>query len=360
MTGEQLKSYLKEDIERIEKVLEESGGHRIWRSSSEEIRCAPPFSENHTAVSVHTDTLYCTVYQAGETWNGDILGLVQKFRDESFSETFRFVRSIFGLSGKYVEEKKKIDPLASFKKIRKKSKIITSLSELDIEKFNDSKLDGFVMMPHISLFKEGITPQTAEHLNLGFDPVQSRIIFPHYNYDSKEDIVGITGRTTYGEAEMQEFKIPKYFNYIKGYKKMYNLYGFSHSLPFVIENGMLVIFEAEKSVAKLNSMTRNKGFGASTGGHVLSDIQVQIILKYTPPDTEIVIAYDSDVMRMMDEDDKEKHIGEQYLIDTCHKVSKYRKTSYVYDKHNILGDREAPIDRGVKIWNHLLKYRKEV
>lgn len=356
MNAESIKEYLREDIERIEKLLEEVGCHRIWRAGSD-IRCATPDGSNHTSVSVDTETLFCSVYQEGEAFRGDIFELVMMFRKESFSESFRFVKSIFGLSGEFVKSNK-IDPLSIFKSIRKSSRTVKNIDDLEITKFDMGALSDFVILPHMSLFYEGITLQTQELFKIGYDPKTDRVIFPHFSYDDIDSIVGITGRTLRTKEEMEEFLIPKYWNFIRGYKKMYNLYGFSHSLPFIIENGMIIIFEAEKSVLKHYSATRNRGFSVSTGGHELSDIQVQIILQNTPADLEVVIAFDKDIMTMKN-DDKED-IGEEFLIDTCRKLSKYRKTSYIYDTYNILGEKDSPIDKGVKVWNHLLKYRKVV
>ena len=185
-----------------------------------------------------------------------------------------------------------------------------------------------------------------------------RMLFPHFHYSSKNKIVGITGRTLKSDKEIKDFKIPKYFNYIKGYMKTWNLYGFSHSLEYIKEQKMVVIFEAEKSVMKHWSQTRNKGFSCSIGSHDMDDIQVQIILQNAPPDVEVVIAYDKDVMTMTDE--KGNHIGEDYLISQTKKFSRYRKASYIYDTYNILGEKDSPIDKGVKIFNHLLKYRKVI
>jgi DNA primase len=357
MNASQFKEYLLEDIERIETLLEAVGCHRLWRAG-DEIRCASPEGNNHTAVAVNMDTLFSKYFREGETFRGDILGLIQLFRNEDFGSTFRFAKNVFGLSGKFVKEDK-VDPLAMFKQIRKgKRPAITNLKELDVPKFGMEALSDFVMLPHINLFYEGITTQTQEIFKIGYDPLTDRIIFPHFSYDDIDSVVGITGRTLKSTEEMEQLLIPKYWNFIKGYKKMYNLYGFSHSLPFIIKNNMLIIFEAEKSVMKQWSMTRNEGFSASTGGHELSDVQVQIILQNTPAETEIVIAYDKDVMTMKDDDGKD--IGEEFLVSTCNKLSKYRKTSYIWDTYNILGEKDAPIDKGVKIWNHLLKYRKVV
>jgi DNA primase len=356
MNAQQFKDYLIEDLERIEKVLEEVGCHRIWRAG-DEIRSATPTGTNHTAVSVNTETLFCRVYQEGETWRGDLISLVGYFRKEEFKVSFRFLKSLFGLSGKFVKDNK-IDPLAQFKSIRKKNRIITNISELEIPKFGMEALSEFVLLPHKKLFYEGITTQTQEKFKVGYDPTNDRIIFPHFNYDDPNAVVGITGRTLRSEEEQKQFNVPKYFNYIKGYKKMYNLYGFSHNIDFIIRDNLLIVFEAEKSVQKESSMTRNEGHGVSTGGHELSSIQAQIILQNTPADVEVVIAYDKDVMTMKDEDGKD--IGEEFLLNACNLFSRYRKTSYIWDAHNILGSHDSPVDKGVKIFNYLLKYRKIV
>lgn len=354
MNSAKVKEYLKEDIERIEKLLEEVGCHMLWRTG-DEVRGAPPNGRNHTAVSVNVNTLFCKVYGEGETFRGDIFQLISMFRKEEFKQSFSFTKSLFGLGGKFVKENKK-DPLALFKNIRKQHKIITDINEVEVPKFGMESLADFVLLPHINLFYEGITTQTQEIFKVGYNPVDDRIIFPHFSYDDVNAVVGITGRTLRSKAEMEAFRIPKYFNYIKGYKKMYNLYGFSHSISFVKRDGFIVVFEAEKSVQKEFSMTRNEGHGASTGGHEISDIQVQIILQNTPPDTEVVVAFDKDVMTMKDDDGN--NIGEEYLINQCKKFSKFRKTSYIYDTHNILGEKDSPVDKGVKVWNHLFKYRK--
>lgn len=356
MNAEQLKAYLVEDVERIEKLLEAVGCHRIWRSG-DEIRSAPPEGNNHTAVSVNMDTLFCRYYREKETFRGDIFQLIGLFRNEEFGESFRFTRNLFGLSGKFTKKQEKHDPLQVFKNIRKRNRVIEDIRELEIPKFGREAISDFIMLPHMKLFHEGITTQTQEIFKICYDPITDRIIFPHFAYDDINAIVGITGRTLKSAEEMKELLIPKYWNFIKGYKKMYNLYGFSHSLPFIIKNNMIIIFEAEKSVMKHWSQTRNEGFSVSTGGHELSMIQVQIILQNTPPDVEVVIAFDKDVMTMKD-DKTGEHIGEKFLINTCKMFSKYRKASYIYDTYNILGEKDSPIDKGVKIFNHLLKYRK--
>lgn len=357
MKASELKEYLSGNYERITKVMESLGIHRIWETG-DELRGAPPESDNHTSISVNTETLYCSYYKSGETFRGDIISLSELLRGESFAESMRFIGNLFGLSTSGFKKDNRIDPLQKFKDIRKKSRPVTDLSEVEIAKFGMEPLRDFVMLPHVNLLYEGITPQTAEIFSIGYDPKLDRIIFPHFSYDDRNAIVGITGRTTRSSHEIEQFKIPKYWNYIKGYKKMYNIYGFSHSIQYVKEHGIFVIFEAEKSVHKNWSQTRNRGFSGAVGGHEIAPTQAQIILKHLPPDIEVVIAFDKDVMEMTD--DKGEKIGEKFLIDQASKFSKFRKTSYVFDDKGLLDAFSSPIDHGYKVWMQLLSERRYV
>lgn len=357
MNAKELKDYLIEDTERIKKVMESVGIHRIWETGGE-LRGAPEDSNNHTAISVNLETLFCQYYKRDETFRGDFIALIQLIRKESFSETFRYIKSMFGLSGKFVKEEK-FDPLARFRDIRKQSKPIANINEIEVPKFGMEALADFIMIPHINLFHEGIMPATAELFNICYDPRLDRIIFPHHNFDDKNTIVGITGRTTRSAEEISELMIPKYWNYINGYKKMYNLYGFALAMEHAKKYGKLIIFEAEKSVLKNFTMTRNEGYSCAVGGHELSNPQVQIIMKYLPSDIEVVIAFDKDVMTMK-EKETGKHIGEEFLLRTANKFSKYRSASYIFDDNDLLEEFDSPIDKGYKVFHELLNNRRIV
>lgn len=355
--AQKIKDYLSNNADGIINLLESIGCHKVWEASSEEIRCAPPEGGNHTSISVNIQTCYAVFYNSTGNINTDIIGLVQHFQKRDFPNTLRYMRSILGLS-KETYSKERRNPLEAFTKIRNKNRSIKSINDLDIEEYDKSVLSDFVILPHISLFNEGIMPSTSDLFMVGFDPVKSRVIFPHFKYNDPDVILGVTGRTTRSNEEIEIFEIPKYWNYIRGYKKGANLYGLSHSLDHIKDSEMLIVFEGEKSVQKQFTMTRNKGYSCSVGGHELTDYQVQIILENTPSTTEVVLAFDKDVMEMTN--DEGEHVGEKFLQSTCNKLSKYRKTSYIYDKYDLLGDKDSPVDKGYKIWNYLLKYRVKI
>lgn len=355
--AKKIKEHLSNNIDSIKNLLESIDCHKIWEASNEQIRCAPPDGDNHTSISINVTTLSSSYYNKSKTIHTDIIGLVQHFLNRSFPSTLRYIRSVLGLSKDNYSSNRK-NPLEVFNNIRRKSNGSKSLQDLDVKEYDKTMLDNFVLLPHMSLFQEGIMPDTSDLFSVGFDPVKSRIIFPHFKYSDKDILLGISGRTTRSKEEIDMFEIPKYWNYIKGYKKGANLYGLSHSLDNLEESKMLIIFEGEKSVLKQFTMTRNKGYSCSVGCHELTDYQVQILLQSTPLETEVVIAFDKDVQNMTD--DEGNHVGEKYLQSVCNKVAKYRKSSYIFDKYDLLEEKDSPIDKGVKVWNYLLKYRVKV
>lgn len=361
LKAQELKEYLSNDFSKIEKVLESIGCHKIWQSSRDEVRCAPPEGDNKTSISVKMEGLSVRHYSKGIEMSGDIFTLIEHLKGYNFTEAIRYVKSLFGIGnsrgGVAVQAE---NPLAILKKHKSRRNFL-SLEEIEVEEFPSTIVNRYVRLPHHELVKEGIMPQTQELFSVSYDDRMDRIVFPHFSYKSKDIVVGITGRTLATPQEMEDFDIPKYWNYIKGYKKTYNLYGFSHAIEYILKHKKVVIFEAEKSTLKCFTNNRNEGYAVSVGGHELSDVQVRILLRYTPPDTEIIIAFDKDVMTTPVKDIEGNEItGEQYIINTCKKLSKYRKTSYIFDKYDLLDIKDSPIDKGVKVYNYLEKHRIEV
>lgn len=353
MDAKELKSYLLEDPSRIEDVLEHYGFSLFWRTG-DEIRCAPPESENRTACSIKlTEELYASLFSM-TGYNGDIYGLIEKVSKESFSSVIKTIKSILGIanSGTY---KKKLDLFSNVNKyLRQVDKEEPTNTKHDI-----SILNRFVHLPHVSFIKEGIAPDVLSMFDVCYDSERGRIVIPHFDWEEHDKIVGLSGRTTLSSIECKEFNIPKYQHYLKGYLKTHNLFGWNHAVKHVDEKGMLIIFESEKSVLK--QVTRSidrECFSVSVGGHTLSESQINHIIKNTHPETEIVLAFDKDVMTMKDEDGTD--IGEDFIQEICGRISQYRQVSYIWDGFNLLGEKDSPIDKSVKEWNVLLKYRRKM
>lgn len=363
MDAKELKEYLSRDTDKIMRLLESLGCHSLW-VTGEEVRGAPPEGTNNTSVSVNTNTLFCRRYHSGVTFRGDIFSFIEDMEGISFSEAISHVKQVFGIISTYKKGQVRIDPLKHFRVA--KSRRSVNINKTEVSQFGEEALRGFVMSPHINLFYEGIMPQTSNLFNICYDPKLDRILFPHYHYENGDKIVGITGRTTLSASEAKEFGIPKYWNYITGYKKMYNLYGFQLALENAKESKMLIIAEAEKSVLKEFTFRRNKGYSVAVGGHEIDVSQVQIVLKHVPEDVEIVIAFDKDVMEMEDDktgdkyDEEGNHLGTKFLEKTCRMFTSYRKASYIFDKDGLLDKNDSPMDKGYAVYEKLLSERIKV
>ncbi len=346
LDSKELKEYLLEDVDRIDVVLENAGFHDI-QHLSDEVRCALPERNNRSSVSVKLNhNLSTAIYS--KNYYGDLFGALGETLDMSFKETLVYVSSLFGLSnGKYVASENPLNDLLAFTSSNRNS------DNSNNKQFDKEILNNFIPLPHDSLFYEGISPDACRLFNVCFDPEKSRIIFPHFDWENGDKIVGIKGRTTFDKEIIEELNIPKYWNYIKGYKKTHNLYGFNLSRDNLEKSKMIILFEAEKSVLKQFTITKGKGYSVALGGHSISEEQVEFILKNTPGDCEVVLAFDKDVITDPD-------FGEEGFKEIADKFKPFRKVSYICDKYNVLGEKDSPIDKGVKLWNVLLDFRKEL
>lgn len=353
MEAKDLKKYLLEDPERIEKVLEEYGFSQMWTTGGE-IRCAPPGSENRTAAVIKLESeLFSSVF-SGSGFNGDLFGLLKHVSDTSFSDVIKNIHGLFGLSRTRV--KKQEDLLAEFRKYGKGS---SRKTKKENALFDASILKKYIMLPHISFLQEMISPDVIRNFKVCYDPRQDRVMIPHFDWNQHDKVVGLAGRTTLDSLMAKELGVSKYRHAIKGYLKTLNLFGWSHSQEYVSEQKAVVIFESEKSVMKHHTFELGKGFSVSVGGHSLSKEQTSFLIQNTSADTEIIIAFDKDVM-MMKDDKTGEDIGEKYIVDICKSFKGMRKTSYIWDTYGVLNEKDSPIDRGVKLWKVFYEHRRRV
>lgn len=349
LQAKELKAYLLEDNNRICQLLEHFGFHDTWFASGE-IRCATPEGTNKTSVSVKlVDELFAASYDDKLSYHGDLFGLLQTAKDTTFTSVMISIHNLFKLEYSK-KEKKSLDLLKDIRKFKKGAN-----REVEIKKFDVSVLDEFIKKPHASMIEEAISPLVLDKYDIRFDIQKDRIIFPHYDWEESDMVVGIQGRTTMPSDLAKELNIPKYWNYIKGFQKSRNLFAYNFNKQNIEDKKMIILFEGEKSVLKQATIERGEGFSVAIGGHEISDFHKKFILTNTGSDVEIVIAFDKDIMELIPE---EGH--EHYLIEQCKRFSKFRKTSYVFDKYNLLESKDSPIDRGLKRWNFLLKHRVQV
>lgn len=338
MTAHELIQYII-DNDKIEYILENLGCHHI-KEYGKEYRAGLPNHSSKDAISIKKETLKTKVFQSdSKILRGNIFTLCQNIKNLSFPEANRYIHNLFGLEYRfdfknYNKKQETYDPLAIFKKIKKRN---NDFNSYNLEFINDDCLNEYIPYPHIEWIREGIMPWTCKEFNIGYSVSKKRIVIPHRFWNgSRNDYVGVIGRTVIKEWEM--FDIPKYFP-LKNFHKSMNLYGLQENYQHIQESGYVVVYEAEKSVLKRHS--RNDKTGVAVCCHDISEEQIKILIGLN---TDIIIAFD-------------KGISIEHIRSTCESFYGMRNIYYIYDKYDLLKEKESPADATNKIYNYLLKYK---
>jgi hypothetical protein len=337
MTACELKEYILEN-EKIEIIIDDLGCHHL-KEHSKEYRCGLPSHSNTTSISIKKDTLKTKIYQSeSETIRGDIFTLVMHIKDISLPETLKYLHKLFGLEYKIdkkkTKEENKKDPLEIFKKIKRQRYVVNN-DELNI--YDNEILREYTPMPHIDWIREGIMPWTCEKFKIGYSYDRKRIVIPERYWCGDEgEYLGIMGRTTIKEYKLLD--IPKYYP-LKKYFKGMNLYGLQENYEGIQRGGCINVFEAQKSVLKRHS--RLDETAVAIGSHDITDEQVKIL-----------IGLDVDIIIQMD-----KGVDINHIRSMCDKFYGLRNVYYVFDKYDVLQDKDSPADAQNKIYNFLWKHK---
>lgn len=333
-----LKKYIFEN-NKIEYILNEIGCNHIqYHPNKEYYSCSNYNGDNPSAINVKNNEYLSVINWTREKEfgeNSDIITLVQYNKSISFIDAIKYLHKILDLPfefKKVAKQENKFDPLALFKRVANKRKVV---NVDDIQVLEEELLNDFVPMLHIDWYKEGIMPWARDKFNLAYSYKRKRIVIPIYHWLTKE-LVGFNMRTTVPNHE--EFGIPKYW-ITPTYQKSTNLYGLAENYDSIVAKKIVTVFESEKSTLKRFSLTDDTC--VSLQGKSMSEEQTRVLIGLN---AEIVIALDKDV-----------DINEVRFM--CEKFYRIRPVSYIYDKWDLLGEKDSPADKGNKIYQFLFKYR---
>ncbi len=344
MTALELKDFIFKN-QKVPYVLEQIGcSNIVYHSNKDYYSCSNARGgdcNNPAAINIKNNSyLNYRNYTRNVSYDDgqDIICLVEYNMQMDFIESIKYIHKILGLQYSFYqkkEEKKRDDSWFIFSKFKKKRE---KCNVDDFERMNEDVLTDFVPYIHINLFREGIIGKTIKKFELGYSYKWKRTIFP-IRYWLDGSLMGYNARSSIEHCE--EFGIKKYF-LTPGIKKEINLYGLWQNYQDIQKAGYVVVFEAEKSVLKRDSL--NDPTGVALEGHFLSDEQVRIILGLNIK--EVVIAMDKDVP-----------IEEVWSM--CEKFYGIRKVSYIYDEYNVLGPKDSPADTKNAFYKILFKYRRK-
>ena len=172
---------------------------------------------------------------------------------------------------------------------------------------------------------EGISREALDTFQVYYDSFSNRLVYPIR--DIGGNIVNIGGRIL--DPEWKEKGMRKY-TYLSGWGEMSVIYGLFENMEEILKKKEIIIFEGCKSVL----LARSWGI-RNTGALLTSHLNLGV---------RVVFALD-----------KEVNIKKDHNIN---KLKQYVNVEYVWDKDNLLEEKDAPVDKGVGTFDKVYGYRR--
>lgn len=298
--------------------LEEKNGE-FWGLSCFKDEKTPSFS-------VRRDPPVFYDYSSGI--GGNVFTFVKYYNQCSSQEAVEILKAVCGLNGQKIVSRQKMSATMTCKKFatpkrRQKQSAVTILSDDYMERY-EKKPDKLAIWK-----QEGISEASLERFQVYYDSFSDRLVYPIRNMDGK--IVNIGGRTL--DPAWKEKKLRKY-TYFYPWGTMETIYGLFENLKYILEKKEVILFEGCKSVLISDSLGI-KNCAAILTSH-LNPAQMKILARLG---CRVVFALDKDV-----------RIRDDHNIKI---LKNYIDVDYLWDKADLLDDKDAPVDKGLEVFKQL-------
>lgn len=294
-----------------------------------------PFTDERTpSFSVRTDPPFWYDFSSGKS--GNLFLFVKEYNHFSNAEVVEELKRYAGYDGEVSRGKEQLSILEVYKKYKPQQKnykpqLTTELPDNYMERFERRR-------DKLSVWEnEGISHEVLEEFQVRYDALTNSIVYPIRDLNGK--IVNIGARTL--DPNWKEKGFRKY-SYRYKWGSMRLLFGLYEALESVKKNKTIIIFEGIKSVLIARTWGV-KNTAALLTSH-LNPWQMKILIKLG---CKVVFALDKDVCIR---EDKNIKILKEYV-----------ECDYIWDKNNLLDEKDSPVDKGsdvfVKLYNSRLPYR---
>lgn len=299
--------------DHIIKILEDLG-HTNCRDRGKYIQCSNLDGDNKGAISVLKDKLLYQNFTRGR--KGNIFSLVMDEKNVGFREAIEFVIKSIGYSGASISVKY---PFHGF---------YHSICHSGKSSNEDIKTYPLSVLPRADClsemwFKDGVDYLTQERFGIRLDLDTNCIVIPEYNFNG--ELVGAKARYN-GDCDPSE----RWSMYLP-FAKSLILYGWTQNYNDIVQNQLVYIVEAEKSVCQAASWGTN--LMLAIGGHDISQTQASRIKSLG---VDVVIGFD-------------EGISEKEIIEQAQKVvinSDIFKNRVGYIPMNGMPTKASPTDMG--------------
>lgn len=265
---------------------------------------------------------------------GNLYSFVKAYHNCSSREAVEIIKKYAGYDGDVNTRRDKLSATIVCKQFMKQrntkpSPTPTILPDDYMDRFElrEDKLDVWR--------KEGISDNSLKKFQVMYDSFSNRLVYPIRNLQGK--IVNVGGRTL--DNDWKEKKLRKY-SYFQGWGGgMDVVYGLYENLEFIKSLDRIIIFEGCKSVLIADT------FGIHNTGALLTS-------HLSPYQMKILASLGCRVTFALD---KEIDIRQDKNIQ---KLKQYVNVDYLWDKYNLLGEKDAPVDKGKEVFERLYECRK--
>lgn len=291
------------------------------------------FKEEKTpSFSVRKDPPFFYDYSSGVS--GNVYSFTKKYFKCSSIEAIEELKKYAGYDGEITVPKNRLSLLSVMKKYapitqdRKKSANIVLPDDymLRYEK-RDDKLQVWR--------DEGISDESLDKYQVRYDAVSDRIVYPLRNMDMR--IANVGGRAL--DPHWKDKGQRKYC-YFFPWGTVNTIYGVPENMDAINEKKEVIIFEGCKSVLLADTW----GFH-NTGALLTSHLSSKQLVILASLGVDVVFALDNEI-RIRDD----KNIQ---------KLKNYVNVYYLWDRDGVLGEKDAPVDKGKEVFQNLYrnKYR---
>ena len=266
-----------------------------------------------------------------------------------------FVATYFGIEGEendFSDTEEILPDWKVFSKYEKQQKKEKTKQIIELKIYNEDILK-YLPTPRILPWeREGITDEIIKARGIAYDPLSQGIIIPHYDIDNQ--LIGIRVRTLIKEEEVYGKYKPAILNGVMyNHPLGFNLYNLNNSKDAIKTMKKVIVFEGEKSPLLYASyFGKDNDITVATCGSSLLNNQVKLLLSLGVE--EIVIAFDKQFKKVGDE---EWQRLVKNLTNLHKKYGAFVQISFMFDKEDLIGYKDSPIDCGPDIFLQMFNER---
>ena len=349
-----------EDYESIINALEipiTAQSYKIWslKSGCHSIDCNDCDSNLKFNIEKKTFTCYSHECLIGQ----DIFDLVL-IRQQLFNPKFTFIDAVnfvidnsnISISNVTKNSSKKSNNFNIKQLINKYTKHETESTEVKI--YNEKVLNFLSDTYKEEWINENITIDTMKKYEIKYYERGQQVCIPIRNENG--DLIGIHCRNFLPEElEYGRKYIP--LKLLDGTE--YNfptsnvLYGLYQNKDIIKRFKKVILFEAPKSVLKLNDISGGQNIGVALFGMSFSKAKAQLLIDLGVEECIVAIDKEYDIM-----DSEEFNEYKNKVLKIAKFLKGFMRVSVMYDKENLLDKKDSPIDKGEDIFYKLYDERE--